>query len=73
MGATINVPTIDGSVKLKVRPGTQPGTLVRLRAKGMPRLRYSGRGDEYVRLLVTVPSKLSRKQKQLLNDFDKNV
>ena len=70
LGATVNVPTIDGSVKLKIRPGTQPGTLVRLQAKGMPRLRFSGRGDEYVRLLVTIPSKLSRKQKELLRDFE---
>ena len=70
LGATVKVPTMDGDLKLKIRPGTQPGTLFRLQGKGMPRLRYSGRGDEYVRLLVEVPSKLSRKQKDLLRDFE---
>ena len=71
LGATVKVPTMDGDLKLKIRPGTQPGTLFRLRGKGMPRLRFSGRGDQYVRLLVEVPSKLSHKQKQLLNEFDR--
>lgn len=66
LGDVIKVPTIDGDLKLKVRPGTQPGTLIRLRAKGMPYLHGSGRGDQYVRLLVKVPQKLSRQQKQLL-------
>lgn len=67
LGDVIKVPTIDEKdIKLKIRPGTQPGTLIRLRAKGMPHLRGSGRGDQYVRLLVKVPSKLSRQQKQLL-------
>jgi len=70
LGATVKVPTMDGELKLKIRPGTQPGTLFRLRGKGMPRLRFSGRGDQYVRLLVEVPSKLSRKQKDLLNEFE---
>lgn len=72
LGATVKVPTMDGDLKLKIRSGTQPGTLFRLRGKGMPRLRYSGRGDQYVRLLVEVPSKLSRKQKELLRDFDES-
>jgi len=66
LGDVIKIPTIDGDLKLKVYPGTQPGTLIRLRAKGMPHLRGSGRGDQYVRLLVKVPQKLSRQQKQLL-------
>lgn len=70
LGATVKVPTMDGDLKLKIRPGTQPGTLFRLQGKGMPRLRYSGRGDQYVRLLVEVPSKLSRKQKQILSEFE---
>jgi len=69
LGDTIKVPTLNGDLKLKVRPGTQPNTLVRLRAKGMPRLRLGGRGDQYIRLLVKVPEKLSRKQKQLLKEF----
>lgn len=70
LGDTVKVPTVDGDLKLKIRPGTQPHTLVRLRGKGMPHLRGSGRGDHYVRLLVEVPSKLSRKQKELLRDLE---
>ena len=71
LGDTISVPTVDGKdIKLKVRPGTQPNTLIRLRGKGIPHLRGSGRGDQYVRLIVKVPEKLTRKQKQLLKDLD---
>ncbi len=77
LGDTISVPTVDQKdIKLKVRPGTQPNTLIRLRGKGMPRLRSSGlpagkagRGDQYVRLVVKVPEKLTRKQKQLLKQL----
>jgi len=66
LGDTIEVPTIDGQLKFKVRPATQPNTLIRFRGKGLPHLRGSGRGDQYVRLIIKVPQKLSRKQKQLL-------
>ena len=64
------MPTVDKPVKLKIKPGTQPGTMIRLRGKGVPFLRGSGRGDEYVRLQVEVPKKLSRQQKELLQKFD---
>lgn len=70
LGAVVPVPTLDGEVKLKVQPGTQSGTLVRLRGQGMPRLQSRGRGDQYVRLIVNVPSHLSRRQKQLLEEFE---
>jgi molecular chaperone DnaJ/curved DNA-binding protein len=69
LGVVIKVPTIDGNLKLKIRPGAQPGTLIRLRGKGLPHLRRPGRGDQYVRLLVKVPQKLSRQQKQLLKQL----
>lgn len=71
LGGNIEVPTVEKPVKLKIRPGTQPHTMVRLRGKGAPHLRGGGRGDEYVRLVVTVPEKLSREQKQLLEAFEK--
>lgn len=70
LGAVIQVPTVDGDLKLKVLPATQPGTLVRLRGKGMPHLRSSGRGDQYVRFLIKIPDRLSRRQKDLLKEFD---
>ena len=69
LGGTIEVPTIDGTVKLKIRPGTQPNTMVRLQQRGIQRLQRSGRGDEYVRLVVKIPEKLSRKQKELIEQF----
>lgn len=70
VGTEVAVPTIDGQLKLKIRPGTQPGTLVRLSGQGAPRLHGRGRGDQYVRLIVTVPKDLTRRQKQLLQEFD---
>ncbi|MFC1627288.1 DnaJ C-terminal domain-containing protein [Patescibacteria group bacterium] len=69
LGDNIKVPTVDGDLKIKVRSGTQPHTLIRLRGKGMPRLRGGGRGDQYVRLLVKIPEKLNRQQKQLFKQL----
>ena len=71
LGGTIEVPTIDKPVKLKIRAGTQPETLVRLRGKGVPHLRGRGRGNQYIRLIITIPKRLSRQQKKLLEEFDK--
>jgi len=71
LGGKIEVETLDSSLKLKVRPGTQSHTLVRLQGEGMPHIRGKGRGDLYVRMIVTVPKKLSRKQKKLLEEFQK--
>jgi len=77
LGSVITVPTIDGELKLKVRPGTQSGTLIRLRGQGMPVLRggglprrQAGRGDQYVRLIINIPEHLSRRQRQLLEEFE---
>ncbi len=70
LGATINVETVDGDVKIKVPSGTQPDTLIRLRGKGIASLRGGGKGDHYVRVKVTIPKNLSSKQKELLRQFD---
>lgn len=70
LGGKIEVPTVDGLIKLKIRPGTQPGTLVRLRGRGAPRVHSSARGNQYIRLLVKVPSRLNRKQKELLKKLE---
>lgn len=72
LGTAIEVPTIDGPVKLKIPSGTQPNAVIRLRGKGIPYVRGSGRGDEYIRIKVTVPSKLTRHQKELLEEFEKD-
>lgn len=70
LGAVVPVPTLDGELKLKVQPGTQSGTLIRLRGQGMPHLQARGRGDQYVRLIINIPSHLSRRQRQLLEEFE---
>lgn len=70
LGGTITVPTIDSDVKLKIRPGTQPGTLIRLKEKGIPRLQRNGRGDQYVRVTVVIPDKLNTEQKKILKEFE---
>jgi len=69
LGGVIEVPTIDGDLKLRIRPGTQSGTMVRLAARGIKKLHGYGRGDQYVRLLVKIPEKLTRKQKEILEEF----
>jgi DnaJ-class molecular chaperone len=71
LGGQTEVPTIDGILKIKIRPGTQSGTLVRLRGKGISRPNSSYRGDQYIRLIVQIPEKLSRKQKELLEEFER--
>jgi molecular chaperone DnaJ len=69
LGAEIEVPTIDGRVKLKVKPGTQDGRVLTLKGKGAPKLKGKGRGDMKVRVKVQVPTKMSRAQKDLLRQF----
>ena len=69
LGGTISVPTVEGEVNLRIRPGTQPGTMIRLRGKGLPRLQGGGRGDQYIRLGISLPTKLNSKQKELLKEF----
>jgi DnaJ-class molecular chaperone len=72
LGAIVDVPTIDGPLKIRIQPGVQPGTLIRLHGKGVPHVRSSGRGDEYVKIQLHVPTHLSRKQKELLDELDRS-
>lgn len=69
LGTEIKVPTVDGDVKYTVPEGTQPGTLFRLKGKGVPRVNSSGRGDQYVNVIVDVPKNLNEKQKEALEMF----
>ena len=73
LGAEIEVPTLHGKVKLKVPEGTQNGTSFRLRGEGMEKLRGSGRGDQYVEIIVEVPKKLNSKQKKKLEEFGESL
>ena len=69
LGAQIDVPTLDGKVKMKVPSGTQTGKVFRLKGKGIPHLHGSSRGDQHVRVLVETPTELSKQQRELLEKF----
>lgn len=69
LGGQLRVETLDDELKIKIRPGTQSHTLIRLRGEGIKQLRGRGAGDMYVRLIVKVPEKLTREQKRLLEDW----
>lgn len=73
LGGTINVVTIDNSVNLKVRPGTQSGTTVRLRGQGIPYPNSSRRGDQYVIYKVKVPDRVSSKGRKLLEELQNEL
>ena len=69
LGSEIVVPTLGESIKIRVKPGTQPNTLVRIRGNGIKDIRGYGVGDLYIQLFVEVPTKLSTNQKQLIRDL----
>lgn len=71
LGATIEVPTLNGTEPLKIPKGTQNGKSFRLKGKGIPHLRGFGRGDQFVETLVMIPTDLTRKQEELLKEFEK--
>lgn len=66
MGTEIKVPTIDGDVKYEIPAGTQPGTIFRLKGKGVPRVNSYGRGDQYVNVVVDIPKSINQKQREAL-------
>ncbi|MBI1871814.1 J domain-containing protein, partial [Candidatus Collierbacteria bacterium] len=70
LGGDVVVETLDGSLKLKVKAGTQPGNLVRLTGKGVHQINGNRRGDFYIRYIIKVPTKLSREQKELLKKLE---
>jgi molecular chaperone DnaJ len=71
LGTKIIVPTVDGDEEVEIKPGTQPDTEIRLRGKGVPHLRRHTRGDLHVMVDVQVPTKLTKKQRELLEAYAK--
>lgn len=69
LGAEVVVPTLDGKVKYKITPGTQSGTMFRLKGKGITVLNGYGKGDQYVKVIVDIPTKLNDEQKEKLIDY----
>jgi len=72
LGGAIEVPTVEEPVTIRIQPGTQAGTLIRLRGKGAPHVRGSGRGDQYVKIQLHVPTHLSRRQRELLSELEES-
>ena len=70
LGTEIDVATVDGTVRMKVPAGTQSGTDFKLTNHGVPHLRGSGRGAHIVRIVVDTPTKLSKKQREILEQFE---
>ena len=70
LGGDVQVDTLDGKAEVKIPAGTQPGTTLRLRGKGLPEMRSGRRGDLLVTVTIDVPRKLNAEQKRLLREFE---
>ena len=73
LGADVEIPTVDGPTMLKIPNGTQPGKILRLRGKGIPKLRGSGRGDQLVVINVEVPVNVNNDQRQLFEQLAESL
>jgi molecular chaperone DnaJ len=72
MGASIEIPTLSGRVKVKIDAGTPSGKVLRLKGKGLPEVNGYGRGDLLVSINVWIPKNLSREEKETLTRLDKS-
>ena len=73
LGAEVDIPTVDGTDKLKIPAGTQPGKVIYFKGKGIPRLRSNGRGDQLVVINVEVPTRLTAEQRELFEKLAKSL
>lgn len=71
LGTEIEIPTLEGKVKMKVPAGTQSGKIFRLKGKGLPNLHDHGHGDEHARIVVETPANLNAEQRRLIEEFAK--
>jgi DnaJ-class molecular chaperone len=71
LGATIEVPTVFGKGRLRIPPGTQSGQQIRIRGKGIPHLRGFGQGDQICEVVVQIPTNLTTREKELLEELGK--
>jgi len=73
LGGEIEVPTLDGKGKLRVPPGTQPGAMLRIKSKGIPKRTGVGRGDQHVEMQLEVPTQLTDRQRELVEQLAKEL
>jgi molecular chaperone DnaJ len=73
LGDEVEVPTLDGTVTLKIPPGTQTGKIFRLKGKGVAHLQRNGRGDQLVRVRVVTPRSLNEHQRRLFQELAKSL
>jgi molecular chaperone DnaJ len=73
LGADVEIPTVDGPTELRIPTGTQPGKILYLRGKGVPKLRSSGRGDQLVIINVEIPTRLNSEQRDLLEKLAESL
>lgn len=71
LGASVEVPTLDGKADLKIPAGTQTGTIFKMKGKGIKRLNKEGHGDEYIKVIIETPKNITKKQKELLDALEK--
>jgi molecular chaperone DnaJ len=70
LGTTVEIPTVEGKVKIRIEPGTQPGKILRLRSKGLPEVNGYGRGDLLVSVNVWVPKTLTKEEQKIIEKFN---
>ncbi len=73
LGREVTVPILNGTEKIKIDSGSQPNTIIKLKGKGLPRMNSRGRGDQYVRVVVNIPKKLSKHQKNMLEEIQNSL
>ncbi len=72
LGATVEIPTVEGRVKIKIEAGTQPGKILRLRGKGVPEVNGYGKGDLLVQITVWIPKTLEKEEKKMFEKLEQS-